>query len=58
MAKAKKKVKRVGEPIVEAYLERIGQKVFKDLTEVCFACGGSCLMLDSCLRRNDKGAQE
>lgn len=34
MAKAKKKVKRVGKPIVEAYLERIGQKVFKDFSSV------------------------
>ncbi|MHC4394688.1 MAG: restriction system modified-DNA reader domain-containing protein [Planctomycetota bacterium] len=34
MAKAKKKAKRTSKPIVEAYLERIGQKVFKDFSSV------------------------
>ena len=34
MAKAKKKAKRIDKPIVEAYLERIGQKVFKDFSSV------------------------
>jgi len=32
--KAKKKTKRTAKPIVEAYLERIGQKVFKDFSSV------------------------
>jgi len=31
---AKKKTKRTSKPIVEAYLERIGQKVFKDFSSV------------------------
>ncbi len=31
---AKKKAKRTAKPIVEAYLERIGQKVFKDFSSV------------------------
>ena len=34
MGKAKKKAKRTAKPIVEAYLERIGQKVFKDFSSV------------------------
>jgi len=34
MSKSKKKVKRTAKPIVEAYLERIGQKVFKDFSSV------------------------
>ncbi len=34
MAKTKKKAKRTAKPIVEAYLERIGQKVFKDFSSV------------------------
>lgn len=37
MAKAKKKAKRMAKPIVEAYLERIGQKVFKDFSSVITA---------------------
>jgi hypothetical protein len=31
---AKKKVVRISRPIVEAYLERIGQRVFKDFSSV------------------------
>lgn len=34
MTKVKKQVKGVGKPIVEQYLERIGQKVFKDFSSV------------------------
>jgi len=34
MAKAKKKAKRTAKPIVEAYLERIGQKIFRDFSSV------------------------
>jgi len=34
MAKTNKKAKRTAKPIVEAYLERIGQKVFKDFSYV------------------------
>lgn len=37
MAKTKKKAKRTAKPIVEAYLERIGQKVFKDFSSVITA---------------------
>lgn len=34
MSKSQKQVKRTAKPIVEAYLERIGQKVFKDFSSV------------------------
>ena len=34
MSKVKKKAERTSKPIVEAYLERIGQKVFKDFSSV------------------------
>jgi len=34
MAKTNEKAKRTAKPIVEAYLERIGQKVFKDFSSV------------------------
>lgn len=37
MAKTKKKAKRTAKPIVESYLERIGQKVFKDFSSVITA---------------------